>query len=273
MFERPSVIGIAGQDAATQRLRLVEPALANPDHPELGGEDDRVGPFPDGLGHPGFHLPPLGLARRRGVEDEQRGGGHLLGTAGRPGLLEDRHRLDRPILAGQEPGQGEDPFRLPGFAGDECLVGGLGLLREPVTIQEVGHGTDLVGDFAASGLQERQELGLALPQVEESRLQFQGCDSLGLGLLQLGEPAIGLVELVAADPVVDEVGQMLWVPDLEVQELDHLALVLFFVGLAQVELGQQEPLVGIQQVRGAELFEDLDGLATTAGSKGEYVWP
>ncbi len=63
---------------------------------------------------------------------------------------------------------------------------------------------------------------------------------------------------------------MLWVPDLEVQELDHLALVLFFVGLAQVELGQQEPLLGIQQVRGAELFEDLDGLATPAGSKGEY---
>ncbi len=64
---------------------------------------------------------------------------------------------------------------------------------------------------------------------------------------------------------------MLWVPDLEVQELDHLALVLFFVGLAQVELGQQEPLFGIQQVRGAELFEDLDGLATMAGSKGEHV--
>ncbi len=82
-------------------------------------------------------------------------------------------------------------------------------------------------------------------------------------------PAIGLVELVAADPVVDEVGQMLWVPDLEVQEPDHLALVLFFVGIVHVKLGQQEPPVGIQQVRGAELFEDLDGLITTAGSKGE----
>ena len=160
---------------------------------------------------------------------------------------------------------------MPGVAGDERLVVCLGLLGEPVTIQEVGHGADLVGDFAAAGLKERQELGLSLPQVEEPRFQFQGRDSPGLALLQLGEPAIRLVELVVTDPVVDEVGQMLRVPGLEFQEPQHLVLVLLLFVLAQVELGQQELFVGIQQVRGAELFEDLDGLAATAGSQREYV--
>ena len=95
-----------------------------------------------------------------------------------------------------------------GVAGDERLVGRLGLLGEPVTIEEVGHDADLVGDFAAAGLQQRQQLGPALPQVEQPGLQLQGRQALGIGLLQLGQPAIGLVELVAVDPVVDEVGQM-----------------------------------------------------------------
>ena len=59
------------------------------------------------------------------------------------------------------------------------------------------------------------------------------------------------------------------IADLERQKLEHLVLVFLLFASAEVELGQQEPLFGIEHIRGAQLFEELDGLAATTGSKRE----
>ena len=91
----------------------------------------------------------------------------------------------------------------------------------------------------------------------------------GIGLLQLGLPAIGLVEAVTVDPVIDVVGQMPRVPGLEAQEFEHLVLVLFLFPLTQVELGKQELLVSTQPLRGGQLLENRDSLAATASPRSK----
>ena len=145
---------------------------------------------------------------------------------------------------------------MTGFAGDEGFVGRLGLLREPVTIEEVGDEPIWSGTSRPRASKSASSSGLRFRRSSSRASSSKRRQALGIGLLQLGQPAIGLVELVAVDPVVDEVGQMPRVPGLEVQELLHLVLVLFLFALTQVELGQEELLVGTQPLRAGQLLEN-----------------